>query len=57
MKTFVQVLKFGKSTKGTHFYEAPIPQNAKIRTVYIQKEAFEGAQPPSEITVTVEEVA
>ena len=47
-----------RSTKGTHVYanENPIEGDVvPIKTLYIQKEAMR-ANPPSAITVTVEEV-
>lgn len=55
MDTIKQVMHFIRSTKGTHFFEAPILANAQIRSLYVQKEAFLGKPAPTQIVVTVEE--
>ena len=54
-----QVLKFSRSTKGTHVYVANLPEGVDIpktelvTQVYFQKGAI-GDVPPATLTVTVE---
>jgi len=55
MQQIKQALKFARSTKGTHFFEAADQTTAHIKTVYVQKEAFLGNPPPQNITVTIDE--
>lgn len=57
MNKIQQVLKFEKSTKGTHFFAAQVPEMARVKSLYIQKEAFEGITPPAVIIITIEEAS
>lgn len=47
--------EYEKSTKNTYrFQEKTNGEPEKIGTVYLQKHAVEGEEPPEEISVTVE---
>ena len=55
MKEIVQEMQLTRTTKGTYFYTAPLLDTARIKSLYVQKEAFEGLPPPPKIVVTVAE--
>lgn len=53
MKNLTIVMKYNKSTPGTHVYQAE-NKKASVPTLYIKKDAFDG-DPPDTITLTVGE--
>lgn len=61
-KSLKQVMKFVRSTKGTHVYAPDLPEGAEVpktlptTSLYVQKGAFPGnpSVPPEKITITVE---
>jgi len=48
MLEFETILKYSRSTKGTHIYK-----NDEFPGIYIPKRVFKGSQPPSEIVLNL----
>jgi len=55
MKQFSQDMVFEKSTKGTHVYKAVVPASARVTTLYVNKDAFQGEPAPKKIRLTIDE--
>ncbi|HWA00383.1 MAG TPA: hypothetical protein VG841_08715 [Caulobacterales bacterium] len=52
-KLLQQELRFARATKRKYFFETEA-DDARVRSIYIDKSAFGGKRPPENLIVTVE---